>query len=211
VTKKEAILKAAQIAFSKTGFASTTVKDVASLANVSFGLVSHYFGSKSELFLVAGFDMADRLIIKLTEATADAPNGLEGVLRYMTAYFKFTEEHRESFPVLLRCSPFSLLEPGVNTEKVAQKFTVFIDELKRCIALGIQDGTIRDLPLRETALIIYGNVVGSVRTSLLSPYETGNMFTETINHVERSLVNMMEQAAVGTSQIPKQYTKQINQ
>lgn len=189
MTKKEAILRAAQEAFGQLGFTAATVKDVAGRANVSFGLVSHYFGSKQELFLAAGFDMADRLIARLTEATRDGQSGLDCIERYMTAYFDFTEEHRVRFPILLRCSPFSHMEVGVDAAKVAEKFSVFIEELKRCVSLGIADGSIRDLPLEETALIIYGNIVGSVRTNLLTPYDSQGIFKETIKHVMRSLKN----------------------
>jgi TetR/AcrR family transcriptional regulator len=189
MTKKETILRAAQEAFGELGFTAATVKDVAGRAQVSFGLVSHYFGSKQELYLAAGFDMADRLIDCLTEATRGDYTGLEAVERYMTAYFEFTEEHRKRFPILLRCSPFSHVEAGVDAAKVAEKFTIFIDELKRCVSNGIEDGTIRPLSVEETALIIYGNIVGSVRTNLLTPYETSGIFEETIKHVVRSLKN----------------------
>jgi len=189
MTKKEAILRAAQEAFGQLGFTAATVKDVASRADVSFGLVSHYFGSKQDLFLAAGFDMADRLVARLSEATAPEKNGLDAIRRYMTAYFDFTDEHRSRFPVLLRCSPFSHMEPSVDGAKVAEKFTVFIDELKRCVSQGIKDGSVRDLPLDDTALIIYGNIVGSVRTNLLTPYNSEGIFEETINHVTRSLEN----------------------
>lgn len=193
MTKKEAILRAAQEAFGQLGFSGTTVKDVAQRADVSFGLVSHYFGSKQDLFLAAGFSMADSLIAVLREAIKDQPTGLEGIVNYMTVYFEFTEEHRKRFPVLLRCSPFSHMEPGVDTVKVAEKFSVFIEKLERCVAQGIADGTIRKLPVRETALIIYGNIVGSVRTSLLTPYESRGIFDETIQHVVRSLKNSQNQ------------------
>jgi AcrR family transcriptional regulator len=193
MTKKEMILKAAQEAFGQLGFHAATVKDVAGRADVSFGLVSHYFGSKQDLFLAAGFDMADHLVAKLTEATDGDQNGLESIRHYMTAYFKFTDEHRNRFPILLRCSPFSHMEPGIDAAKVAEKFSVFIDKLKSCVSQGIEDGSIRELPTNETALIIYGNIVGSVRTSLLTPYKSEDIFTETIKHVMRSLKNSPDQ------------------
>lgn len=193
MTKKEAILMAAQEAFGQLGFTGATVKDVAGRADVSFGLVSHYFGSKQELFLAAGFDMADRIIERLKEATAGHQTGLEAIVSYMSAYFEFTEEHRSRFPVLLRCSPFSHMEVGVDAAKVAEKFSFFIEELKRCVAQGIADGSIRELPLEKTALIIYGNIVGSVRTSLLTPYESDGIFEETVRHVARSLKNSQSQ------------------
>ncbi len=197
LTKKETILRAAQEAFGELGFTAATVKDVAGRAQVSFGLVSHYFGSKQDLYLAAGFDMADRLIDCLTAATRGDYTGLEAVKQYMKAYFKFTEEHRKRFPILLRCSPFSHMEAGVDAAKVAEKFTIFIDELKRCVNNGIEDGSIRPLSsVKETALIIYGNIVGSVRTDLLTPYETNGIFDETIKHVVRSIENSPVQEAV---------------
>lgn len=187
MTKKEAILIAAQEAFGQRGFTATTVKDVASGADVSFGLVSHYFGSKQDLFLAAGFDMADRIIAVLQEATHGEHTGLKAIQNYMDAYFNFTLEYRETFPILLRCSPFSHIEPGLDVAKVAEKFSVFIEELERCVQIGIADGTIIDLPAAETALIIYGNIVGSVRTTLLTPYKSRGIFQETIKHVTRSI------------------------
>ncbi len=189
MTKKDAILTAAQEAFGQLGFTGATVKDVAGRAEVSFGLVSHYFGSKQELFLAAGFDMADRLIDQLQASIQDDMSGIDNIKSYMTAYFKFTEEYRSRFPVLLRCSPFSHMEPGVDAAKVAEKFRTFIEELERCVSMGIADGTIRELPVRQTALIIYGNIVGSVRTALLTPYQSQGIHEETINHVARSLAN----------------------
>jgi AcrR family transcriptional regulator len=193
MTKKEAILRAAQEAFGQLGFTGATVKDVAGRADVSFGLVSHYFGSKQELFLAAGFDMADSIIASLKEATQGDQSGLDAIKSYMTAYFEFTEEHRTRFPVLLRCSPFSHIEPGLDVAKVADKFSFFIEELKRCVVKGIADGTIRELPTEKTALIIYGNIVGSVRTSLLTPYESDGIFEETVKHVARSIANSRSQ------------------
>lgn len=189
MTKKEAILTAAQEAFGELGFTGATVKDVATRADVSFGLVSHYFGSKQELFLASGFDMADRIIARLQASLNDELTGLDNIKSYMTAYFDFTEEYRTRFPILLRCSPFSHMEPGVDAAKVAVKFRTFIELLEQCVSKGIADGTIRELPIKQTALIIYGNIVGSVRTSLLTPYQSEGLHEETICHVERSLTN----------------------
>jgi len=198
MTKKEAILRAAQEAFGQQGFSATTVKDVAERAQVSFGLVSHYFGNKQSLFLAAGFDMADRLYARLEEAVAGDRTGLACVESYMTTYFDFTQRHRNRFPILLRCSPFSHMEPSVDVTKVAAKFRHFIDVLARCVSRGMADGSIRPLPVEDTALIIYGNIIGSVRTSLLTPFGSEELCEETIRHVVRSLQSANAEAADDT-------------
>jgi AcrR family transcriptional regulator len=187
MTKKDAILVAAQEAFGQLGYSGTTMKDVSKRANVSFGLVSHYFGNKHDLFLAAGFDMVDRLIKTLRQATAKEKCGLDAARAYMVSYYEFTIKHRETFPVLLRCSPFSHIEPGVNATKVAERFQDIIDAIREAVARGVEDGSIRDLPVEETALIIYGNIIGAVRTKLLTPYDTERIYAETIRHVMRSL------------------------
>ncbi len=163
------------------------MKDVSMRANVSFGLVSHYFGNKHDLFLAAGFDVVDRLITILRQATASGASGLDAIEKYMIAYFDFTIEHRTTFPVLLRCSPFSHIEPGVDASKVAVKFQDMIDALREAVARGIEDGTIREVAMEETALIIYGNIIGAVRTKLLTPYDTDEIYAETLRHILRSL------------------------
>jgi AcrR family transcriptional regulator len=194
--KKNSILRAAQEAFGHQGFTATTVKDVAGRAQVSFGLVSHYFGSKQDLFLAAGFDMADRLYLELEAAIEDHMTGLQCVQAYMSTYFDFMDGHRHRFPILLRCSPFSHMEPEIDAALVADKFRRFIDVLELCVRRGIEDGSIRELPVEDTALIIYGNIIGSVRTSLLTPYKCEGLFGETISHVTRSLKTAHAEAAV---------------
>lgn len=188
MTKKDAILIAAQEAFGELGYSGATMKDVSKRANVSFGLVSHYFGNKHDLFLAAGFDMFDRLIKVLREATASGETGLDAVYRYMSTYFDFTVKHKLTFPALLRCSPFSHIEPGVDASGVAERFQDLIDALREAVTRGKADGSIsEDLPVEETALIIYGNIIGGVRTKLLTSYDTDNIYAETIKHVMRSL------------------------
>lgn len=50
--KKENVLNSAIKLFSKKGYDATTIGEIAKAANVSFGLVSTYYGNKEELFTV---------------------------------------------------------------------------------------------------------------------------------------------------------------
>lgn len=188
LTRKELILRAAQKLFGSKGFNGTTMKQVADEAGVAFGLVAHYFGNKQKLFLTAGFDMVDRLLERLREETHAAPTGLEAVQSFVEAYLTFTREHRDLFPILIRCSPFSDMPTMVNREKIAEKFREIFDELKRCIRRGIEDGSIReDLPVDETTSLAYSNIMGSVRTVFLTPYDMPGLYDETLKFIVRSI------------------------
>lgn len=185
--KKAAILTAAQEVFGANGFSRATIKMIADKANVAFGLVSHYFGDKNKLFLLSGYDMVDSLLTHVRKEAKNAPNGLEAVRAFITGYFAFVMKKRRTFPILLHCTPFS--EEGVIIDRtaIARKFQELIDEVEAYLARGIKDGSIKELPLCETAFIIYAVIVGAVRTRLVAQYGVPNLFEETVEFVIRSL------------------------
>lgn len=193
-TKKDAILRAAQELFGRQGYSGTTVKQVAERAGVAFGLVAHYFGNKETLFLTAGFDMADRLLARLRKATDASPTGLEAVAAFVSTYLGYTEEHRRRFPVLIRCSPFSDVPNMLDRERIAAKFQEIFAVIQRCVARGVQDGTIRGVPEEETAALVFSNIMGAVRTRFLTPYALPGLYRETVRYVVRSLATDVEAA-----------------
>jgi AcrR family transcriptional regulator len=187
MAKKEDILEAAQQLFGRQGYSGTTVKDVAELAGVSFGLVPHYYGSKESLFFAAGFDMVERILRHVHRAASETATGLDGVTTFVREYFEFTLRHHERFLILIRCSPFSDLEEGVDRNRIAAKFAELVDEIGTHIERGVADGSIRPQPVREAALIVYATIVGAVRTRLLTPYDTTDLYGRTVEFIERSI------------------------
>ncbi len=187
MTKKEKILVAAQAAFAKYGYAGTTMKMVAEMAGVASGLVSHYYGSKEHLFMVAGQEMVDTMLKVLRAKVRDASSGRSAVGLFVKAYLDFTLQHQETFPTLIRCSPFSDDNPDLDREKIGRKFSELIRELADHIQRGIDDGSIRDVPVEETAFMIYGSMIGAVRTMFLTPYDVPGLYEEACQFVMRSL------------------------
>lgn len=185
--KDRAILLAAQELFGRKGYAGTTMKMIAEKAGVAFGLVSHYFGTKEELFLTAGFDMVDRVLEAVRHETGHSENGLECVRAFLSTYLNFTLENRNTFPILIRCSPFSDVETLVDRKRIAAKFTELFVVIEGCLSRGMADGSILRLPVRETALLIYSNILGAVRIHFLTPFHLPGLYDETIDYVVRSI------------------------
>lgn len=186
--RQRSILTSAQVLFGRHGYSATTVKAIAEEAGVGFGLVSHYFGSKEKLFLSAGFAKASEVKAKLKENTADAECGLEAVRRFICTYLSFTtKEQRATFAILVRCSPFSDIETDLDRRAIATKFLELVHILRDCIQDGVDDGSIRELPAEETAFIIFANLVGAVRTAMLTPYDVPDLFDATVAFVVRSI------------------------
>ncbi|WP_415718670.1 TetR/AcrR family transcriptional regulator [Maridesulfovibrio sp.] len=187
MTKKERILLAAQEQFGEHGYTDTTLKMVADHAGVASGLVSHYYGNKDNLFLEAGGELIDQMLGVLTDKANKGGNGLEALGIFVQAYFDFTESHRTTFPTLLRSSPFSDEYPHLDRTHIAAKFKRLIDRIDEYIKQGIEDGSVLDVPLPQTSYLVYGHIIGAVRTQFLTPFQVDNLFKEACLFITRSL------------------------
>ncbi|WP_027178716.1 TetR/AcrR family transcriptional regulator [Maridesulfovibrio bastinii] len=189
MTKKDMVLKAAKELFGEYGYNDTTFKKIADRAGVAVGLLSHHYGSKEKLFRVAGLDVTERLVNVLQGEVAAAESGLEAVCFFSEGYLKFSVDPNEDFLVLVRCSPFSDLKMGNDRDAMVQKFAQIPALLETCVARGVRDGSLPDFPVSETASIVLCNLVGAVRTKLLSPYSPPNLYGGIVKFIRRSLTN----------------------
>ncbi len=187
MSKRDEILSAAQALFAEYGYAGTTMRMIAQRAGVAFGLVSHYFGNKEKLFLVAGHEMIDAMLALIRRDMERAGNGLEAVDIFVASYLSYTLANRATFPTLIRCSPFSDDNPHLDRKKIGAKFQELIEEIEVILARGMADGTIAEVPVRDCALMIYAAMVGAVRTVFLSPFGDPGLFDETRRFILRSL------------------------
>lgn len=187
MTKKEKILLAAQEQFSEHGYTATTLKMVADRAGVASGLVSHYYGNKDNLFLEAGGELIDQMLAVLTDKAKKGYNGLEALRLFVKGYFDFTASNRTTFPTLLRSSPFSDEYPHLDRSEIAAKFKKLIDRIEDYIRQGMQDGSVRKVELPQTSYLVYGHIVGAVRTEFLTPFVVEGLFEEACQFIVRSL------------------------
>lgn len=192
MSKKEKILVAAQELFARYGYAGTTMKMVAEEAGVASGLVFHYFDSKENLFMVAGSELIDTMIIVLRDRIQDSPNGCEALGRFVKTYLDFTIENEKTFPTIIRCSPFSDDNPDLDRQKIGAKFKELIDMVEEILRRGIEDGSIVDLPVTQTAFMVYANIVGAVRTRFLTPYDIHGLYEEARDFIMRSVCTIGE-------------------
>jgi AcrR family transcriptional regulator len=187
VNKRDEILAAAQALFAEYGYAGTTMRMIAERAGVAFGLVSHYFGNKEKLFLVAGHEMIDAMLLGIRRDMESAENGLQAVEIFVNSYLSYTLANRATFPTLIRCSPFSDDNPHLDRHKIGAKFEELIREIEVNLERGIADGTIVQVPVKDCALMIYAAMVGAVRTVFLSPFGEPELYEETRRFILRSL------------------------
>ncbi|GFM35515.1 TetR/AcrR family transcriptional regulator [Desulfovibrio psychrotolerans] len=188
ITKKEALLLAAKELFGEYGYAETTFKKISERAGVALGLLTHHYGNKEKLFLAAGLDVLDHFLIHLREACARGETGYESVINFCRAYLDFSVDADTNFMVLVRCSPYSDMKTKTDRDTMYEKFNQIPRELEYHVRRGIEDGSLRkDLLPHETTTAISCNLVGAIRTRLLTPYAPPSLYDEVVRFVSRSI------------------------
>ncbi|BBD09978.1 TetR/AcrR family transcriptional regulator [Desulfovibrio ferrophilus] len=187
MTKKESLLQAAKELFGEHGYNETTFKKISERAGVALGLLTHHYGNKEKLFMTAGLDVLEQLVARLKAAVAGADTGLQAVQRFCEEYLAFSIDPEENFLVLIRCSPYSDVKTREDAEVMEEKFTEVYDILEDCVRQGHDDGTIVQYPTKELATNVQCNLVGSVRTRLLTPYSPPSLYDDMLQFITRSL------------------------
>jgi AcrR family transcriptional regulator len=101
------ILDSAALLFAEHGVGSTSVRDVAGAANVSLGMVNHYFGSKDGLYdacIEAMFSELGEMKSVLAKELAAETNLNELFARAIRSCFRFACAHRTAVRLLVRAA-----------------------------------------------------------------------------------------------------------
>ena len=139
--KLEAILQEADLLFSRKGYNSTSLDDIASRLHITKTALYHYVQNKNELLC-----LCYQRSVELTEqcyeqADREGKTGLEKVLAYLRI---------DASTGVMSMTPLSELD-AIRDPKLRQKLNLRISaceaRFRDFIALGIRDGSIRDCDL----------------------------------------------------------------
>ena len=185
--KKEALLQAAKELFGECGYVETTFKKISDRAGVALGLLTHHYGNKEKLFLASGLDVLEHFLARLKEATANANNGFDAVMRFCKAYLDFSIDPSSNWLVLVRCSPYSDMKTKTDRDLMDSMFSQVHSELEGLIARGISDGSIAQVEPKGTAQVIISLMVGANRTRVLTPYAQPDLYEQVLAFVARAV------------------------
>lgn len=130
--RRTGILDAALATFSKSGYYSASIDDIAREAGISKALIYEHFASKQELYA----DLIARNARELTQRIGAALVGVElesGAARLATgldAFFAFVEERRDAWRMLFReaADPETAAVLERMVEQVTAEVTVLISQ-----------------------------------------------------------------------------------
>lgn len=122
--RRRQLLGVAQRLFANRPFDEVGIDDVASAAEVSPGLIYHYFGGKRELYL-AVVELGAQELLAATCTTSQLP-ALDNLRRALGGFLAYAEEHRDAYLAVMR----GAVAPGDDQALVAlQQVRARITEL----------------------------------------------------------------------------------
>jgi AcrR family transcriptional regulator len=92
VATRKAIIAAARERFGASGFASTTVDQIAAVAGVAKGAVYHHFANKEAIFGAVFEQASIDVVEKVSDAGRLANDPLEGIIEGTRTYFRVCSE-----------------------------------------------------------------------------------------------------------------------
>jgi len=152
---KEKILRSALSMYSKKGYHSTTVDEIAAEAEVSTGIAYRYFRNKKDILLSAIEYAAGNIVsianidgIDIPEDTADITSYLRAVLKgFEELHLKFRDIHEELEGLMHTDEDVRKLYNSISSqkmEKVIEKLKVLLPEAvnireKAYLSVGIME------------------------------------------------------------------------
>jgi len=156
--KYNAILKSAFKLFSKNGFHSTTIAQIAKNIAISAGSIYSYFPSKNNLAQAAITFVTKILAKELRRINKKEASSQEKITLFVQSYLDFVSKHPEMieyfFKVYLTNKEIFSQEDKIGFE-LAQDF---IDEVEKLIDDGIKNGEFRS----GNFYIAFSSIVGSL-------------------------------------------------
>ena len=190
MSKKKVILQAATRLFSEKGFKDTSMADLAKVTGAAQGTIFYHFNTKEELFLSILEELKGNIIEEFERYFSERKfkNGLDMMEGAISFYLYLAGAMEDRFLLLHRHDAYELAQVNpICKGHLEGIYNCLLDIFERAILLGQKDGSIRDMPARKTALIIFTMVDGLVRFNTYNLYDAGALYNDLIESCRRIL------------------------
>ncbi len=164
-SKREQILAAAAEVFSQKGYFRATIDEIIAKADTGKGTVYNYFSNKEELFYILIKEKNAPFLQALEDIAAGECHALEKITAMLRVFLAFYLENADLWRVLMHEMR------GLEDEKLAaeggqgryrQEFHSGVDILSRTLALGMQEGVIKENDARRMAYALFSVILSMV-------------------------------------------------
>ena len=164
---KSQLVEAAYRVIGRKGFSNFTIRDIASEAGLSTGLVHYYFKNKEELFLHLFKEMQREIGAKLNQELDRTIDPVNRLRIYVDEAFLMIR--RENYFQLL-INFWSQINVDDRMRDLSQRlFQSFREKIIEILEDGIADGCFREVDTSEIAATIVALIQGSIIQYMIDP------------------------------------------
>ena len=178
-SKRAAILDAATWLFSTKGFREASTTEVARLTGSADGTIFYHFESKEKLFLAVLEEVRTTIENAFAEflPTTEGISGIDALEGVVTFYLDLAAENEAQFMLLHRHHAYDLARVNDECRLLLEAiYDQIIRAFEHAIQRGQEDGSMGELPVHKTALLVYMMIDGLVRLKHYGLYEAGSLF-----------------------------------
>lgn len=175
----EAILDAAERAFSEKGYERTSMDDIARTASLSRALLYVYFKDKAAIqrgiMLRAGQSLSERF----RKARQTADTGLAQIRAMGESYYRFYQDEPDYFSALTKASTAMAEADETQAMDMLCSKSELMGLMTEAIQLGLKDGTMNRQRIQspeQTALYLRGALHGTILLCQSEMSESGDSF-----------------------------------
>jgi AcrR family transcriptional regulator len=192
MSKKDAIIRAATLLFSKRGFENTRMSEISRITGAAEGTIFYHFKNKEDLFLAVLEQFRKDVITEFDRylGKMNFENGMEMLEGCVSCYLSLAETMEERFLLLHRHDAYELARDNAACKgHLEAVYNGFINIFETAIRKGMEDGSMAVMPPRKAALIIFSMVDGLARFSTYELYDAGSLYQELIAACRRMVGN----------------------
>ena len=108
-------------------------------------------------------------------------------MAFCRTYLEYSVDPNSNWLVLVRCSPYSDMKTSEERDIMTRKFLEIHRIIISALERGAADGSVLAADPHTTAMVIISVMVGANRTRVLTPYDSGNLYGETLKFIARAI------------------------
>jgi AcrR family transcriptional regulator len=192
MSKKESIIRAATILFSKRGFENTRMSEISRMTGAAEGTIFYHFKNKEELFLSILEQFRQDIMNEFDRYLGEMKfeSGMEMLEGCLSFYLSLADTMEDRFLLLHRHDAYELARVnGACKGHLEAVYNGLVGIFERALAKGQEDGSMAAMPPKKAALIIFSMVDGLARLNTYELYDAGSLYQELIAACRRMVGN----------------------
>ncbi|WP_372965720.1 TetR/AcrR family transcriptional regulator [Marinobacter sp.] len=188
----DAILDAAEKAFSEKGYDRTSMDDIARTASLSRALLYVYFKDKAAIQMGIMLRAGQSLVNRFKKALSSADTGLAQIRAMGDAYYQFYQAEPDYFSALTKATTAMAEADKAQAMEMLCSKTELIELIEEAIHNGLEDGTMSSKKITEpaqTALYLRGALHGVIMLCEGESVPSDTLIRHTMDMLTHSIAN----------------------